>query len=240
MQKNKLLVVALGALFALPALAQEAAVTQHKEGIHVIPESAHTVTSNVSLMSNFVWRGISQTSDKPAIQGGFDYGHASGVYAGIWGSNVTTAYGNVELDTYFGFKSSFATDFSYDVGFVRYIYPGEYGTDAKLDTNELYGSIGWKWLSAKYSRSPTDWFAKPDSSGSSYIELNGSYTLEEPGVTLGAHYGKQTVSGAPDTVSDYNLKASKDFSGYVLGVLISKTNIDGDATNGVLSVSRSF
>ena len=97
----------------------------------------------------------------------------------------------------------------------------------------------FKWVTAKYSRSLTNFFGAADSKGSGYIELNGSYTLEGPGVTLGAHYGKQTVSGIPD-VSDYSLKASKDFSGYALGVLISKTDIDGDATNGVLSVSRSF
>ncbi len=224
MQKNKLLVVALGALFALPALAE-------------VPASEHAITGNVSLVSNNVWRGFTQTEDKPAIQGGFDYGHASGAYAGIWGSNVSYpgVSGKIELDTYFGFKGSFATDLSYDVGFIRYMYPG----NSVANTNELYGSIGWKLLTAKYSRSLTDFFGVPDTSGASYIELNGSYTLEEPGVTLGAHYGQQTVSGA-DSVSDYSLKASKDFSGYALGVLISKTNLSDDTAKYVLSVSRSF
>ncbi len=251
MQKTKLLIVALGALFALPALAQEAAVAQHKEGVHVIPASAHTATTNIGLVSNYVWRGLTQTGDKPAIQGGFDYGHASGIYAGIWGSNISwvsdagiATNASVELDAYFGFKSSFAEDFTYDIGYVRYMYPGTYNPGfAKVDTDEIYGAVGYKWVTAKYSYSLSDFFGTADSSGSSYIELNGSYTLEGPGVTLGAHYGEQTVSGAANSgldYSDYSLKVSKDFSGYVLGALISETDISGDDTNYVFSVSRSF
>ncbi len=245
MQKNKLLVAALGALFALPALAADT--------------PPYTITSNVSLVSNYLYRGISQTGDKAAIQGGFDYAHASGFYAGAWGSSISWlvdgAYYNsssLELDTYAGFKGSIAADVSYDVGFLRYNYPGEYtAPQITANTNELYGAVGYKWVTAKYSRSLTNLFGTADSSGSSYIELNGSYTLEEPGVTLGAHYGKQTVSGAANsgwTYSDYNVKASKDFSGYTLGLMFSKlkgstSGIYSDKAEKmktVLSLARSF
>ncbi len=269
MQKNKLLVVALGALFALPALAEEAAVTQHKEGVHVIPASAHTVTSNVSLVSDYIYRGISQTGAGPAIQGGFDYAHAIGIYAGIWGSSISTlgdgelaTSAGTELDTYFGYKGA-AGGVSYDVGFLRYNYPGDYGTDTKADTNEVYGAVSYSIVTAKYSYSLGDTFGIADAGGTSYVALSASYPIADTGITLGAHYGKQTFKGAPAdalaaagttaTYSDYKLSASKDFSGYVLGLAYSGTD-DASAWytgitpqakelgkgTAVLSLARSF
>jgi len=271
MQQTKLLVAILGALFALPALAEEAAVTQHKEDIHVIPASEHTVTGNVSLVTDYIYRGISQTGQKPAIQGGFDYAHSRGFYAGVWGSSISwlsdagvAASASLELDTYFGFKSSFATDFNYDVGFLRYNYPGTYVAGAtKGDTDEIYGLIGYKWITAKYSYALGDTFGVPDAKGTSYFDLSASYAIPDTGVTLGAHYGKQTyqgssakhnaaiVAGTP-TYADYKLSATKDFSGYVFGLAYSKTNAasggfytslqgrDLGRGTAVLSISRSF
>ena len=75
MLKNKLLVVALASSFALPALADTA--------------PASPFSSNVSLTTNYLYRGISQTGGKPAVQGGFDYAGASGLYIGAWGSNIS-------------------------------------------------------------------------------------------------------------------------------------------------------
>src|SRR5512147_61949 len=107
MKKSKLLVAVLGALSAMPAFAADA------------PASPFTVSSNVGITSNYIYRGIAQTSTNPAIQGGFDVAHSSGLYAGIWGSNVSwiadsgaVATGSVtmELDTYFGYKGSATED----------------------------------------------------------------------------------------------------------------------------------
>lgn len=259
MQRAKLLVAVLGTLFALPALAEDAAVTKHKEDVHIIPASAHTVTSNVSLVSDYVWRGISQTTHKPAIQGGFDYAHSSGLYAGVWGSNVswivdtaTTATGNatLELDTYFGFKNSFADNITYDVGFVRYNYPGTYtpagstgvsGTLlGKADTNEIYGAIGYKWFTAKYSYGLGSFLTLPDAKGTNYLDLTASYPIADSGFTVAAHVGKQTYKGAnaaglaaittgaagtgTPTYTDYKLGVTKDFSGYIVGLAYTSTN----------------
>jgi uncharacterized protein (TIGR02001 family) len=207
---------------------------------------APAFTSNVALVSNYLYRGISQTGGKPALQGGFDYAHTSGFYAGVWGSSISwlsdaytasagTAGANnagLELDTYLGFKNSFADDFNYDVGFLRYNYPGTYAVGAvKADTNEVYGALGYKFVTAKYSYSLGDTFGTPASRGTDYLELNANYTLEGAGVTLGAHYGKQKFKGVNAGVgigalsySDYKLSASKDFSGYVIGLAYSSTN----------------
>tara|TARA_Y100000768_G_scaffold306236_1_gene240242 strand:+ start:363 stop:998 length:636 start_codon:yes stop_codon:yes gene_type:complete len=94
------------------------------------------VTANVSLTSNYVWRGVSQTGDELAIQGGFDYAGESGVYAGIWGSNVSFNYefdasaGGNEFDVYGGYANDM-----FDVGFVSYQYPGN---SSDLDFTEVY------------------------------------------------------------------------------------------------------
>jgi uncharacterized protein (TIGR02001 family) len=214
MQKSKLLVAALGALIAMPAMADS------------------PFSSNVSLTNNYVFRGISQTGGKPALQGGFDYAGASGVYAGVWGSNISwisdpggITSASIELDTYAGYSSSFATDFTYNVGVLRYNYPGNYGTALRADTNEVYGKIGYKWISLKYSRSTTNLFGVANSSGSGYIDLSGSYSIPNTPVTVGAHYGKQTVANNdPLSYHDYNVSASYDLGGYGLGIMYSKTN----------------
>jgi uncharacterized protein (TIGR02001 family) len=242
--KSKLLNSLILAALAVPGVAMAAD-----------PAPTPAVTANVGFVTDYLYRGISQTGGKPAIQGGFDYAHASGFYAGAWGSNISWisdvngVYGprnastaSLELDTYFGFKNSFATDFSYDVGFLRYNYPGVYAPGVtKADTNEIYGLIGWKWLTAKYSRSLGDTFGVSSASGTSYIDLSGSYTVEGPGVTLGAHYGKQDFKGTGNsalTYTDYKLSASKDFSGYVVGLAYSSTNTKkglGEVYNVVLA-----
>jgi len=199
-------------------------------------------SGNVSLTTDYLFRGISQTSAKPAIQGGFDYANPNGLYAGIWGSSISwlgdggvASGAGTELDTYVGFGGDLTEDFTYDVGFLRYNYPGYYVSGAtKADTNEIYGAIGWKFITLKYSNSMGDTFGIKDASGTSYVELNASYEIEDAGVTLGAHYGKQTYKGTPadtlkaggtdPTYSDYNLSASKGFGGYDVALTYSSTN----------------
>ena len=212
--------------------------------------AAPVVTSNMALVTNYLYRGLSQSGGNPAIQGGLDYSSASGFYIGTWGSSIswigdgtqsnstpvtttsTTSSAGLELDTYLGFKNSFATDYSYDVGYLRYNYPGHYATGAtKADTDEIYASIGYKWLSAKYSYALSNLFGAPNTTGSNYVDLSASYALGDSGFALGAHYGIQsyqgsgaTVSGNSLTYSDYKVSINKDMSGYVLGLTWSNTN----------------
>ncbi len=108
------------------------------------------ITGNASVVSDYNWRGITQTAGDPAIQGGIDYAHESGFYAGAWGSNVD--FGdccdeNLETDLYFGWSGG--EDITWNVGFIYYLYPGAEG----LNFPEIYGSLGWKWLTGKISYS---------------------------------------------------------------------------------------
>lgn len=180
------------------------------------PASPHTFTANVGLYSQYVFRGLSQTNEGIALQGGVDYSHSSGFYLGIWGSNVSwlkdnntssTAVGGsykdgggVELDFYGGYKFSVG-NFGFDVGLLQYYYPGgqnvaSYGAKfPSADTLEAYGAVSWRWLTAKYSRSLGDTFGVRDGSGSSYLDLSAAFPLGESGFTLGAHYGIQEFDG---------------------------------------------
>jgi uncharacterized protein (TIGR02001 family) len=229
---NTLILTALGAPGV--AMAEDAAPAL----------AAPAVVANVGFVSNYVFRGITQTIGKPAIQGGFDYALASGFYIGVWGSNVSWITGSgssgdasLEGDTYLGFRSNFATDYSYDVGVIRYNYYGTYTPPAgyvKADTNEAYGSIGYRWISAKLSYAMGSFLTVPDATGTTYLEVNASVPLADSGVTLGAHYGKQkykgtaagvlVASGFDPSYADYKVSVSKDFSGYVFALAYSKTN----------------
>lgn len=242
MLKNKLLVAALASSFAMPVLAADA-------------PAPYTVSSNIGFVSNYVFRGITQNVAKPAVQGGMDLTLSNGVYVGVWGSNVgwitgSGAKGNasLEVDTYAGYRGAFATDYSYDVGLIRYNYLGDYtppaaagsptGTYAKADTAEAYGSIGYKWISAKYSYALGNFLTVPGAKGTSYIELNANYAVGDSGFTLLAHYGKQKYKGAfadwlvaggfDPSYSDYKLGVTKDISGYVVGLAYTNTNAKAD------------
>lgn len=224
MLKNKLLVAALASAFAMPAMAGD-----------------FTPSSNVSLVTDYLYRGISQSGANPALQGGFDLAHSSGAYIGIWGSSISWVSdaglansAGVELDTYGGYKGA-AGDVAYDLGFLRYNYPGSYVAGmTKPDTNEIYGAATYSIVTAKLSYALGDLFGVSNAKGSTYLEVNASYPIADNGITVGAHYGKQTykgttaegfkAAGSDPTYADYKLSVTKDFSGYVLGLAYSNTN----------------
>lgn len=276
--KRKLPSLLMLAALAAPcaAMAAEMETTEHKEGKHVVPVSGHTFTANVGLVSDYLYRGISQTNAKPAIQGGFDYAHSSGLYAGLWGSSISwltdssavtgATSSQLELDTYFGFKNGFADDFTYDVGFLRYNYPASYTATlpagaAKADTNEIYGVLGYKFVTAKLSYSLGNTFGIDQSRGATYVDLSASYPLADSGFTANAHVGKQTYKGtvadglaainSTPTYTDYKVGVTKDIGGFVVSLAYSSTNANRTQyTNGlnrylgkgtvILSLTRSF
>ena len=178
------------------------------------PTPEHTLTGNVGVYSQYIFRGLTQTNGDAALQGGFDYSHSSGFYAGTWMSNISwltdspTATGyassSLEMDFYGGYKGTISGDLGFDVGLLQYYYPGTKNTAAvpypagidKADTLELYGALTWKWLSAKYSYSLNDeTFGVKDSSGSSYIDLTANFPVTDK-FNLVAHYGIQKYEGS--------------------------------------------
>lgn len=151
------------------------------------------VTGNMTIASDYRFRGISQTYKGPAIQGGVDYAHASGLYLGNWNSNVTSNLflggSGIEMDFYGGWKKSFG-DFGLDVGTIYYYYPnaefnvntGSAGGSAKFDNWEIYIGGSWKWISAKLFYALDNYFGLDNVQAT-----EGFFINKNTGATLGAH-----------------------------------------------------
>lgn len=198
----------LALLGSAPVMAEEAAAPAE-------PASPHTFTANVGLFSQYIFRGISQTNEDPALQGGFDYAHSSGLYVGTWASNVSwlnetggTQYqkGSAEIDVYGGYKNTLGdTGIGYDVGVLQYWYPGRKLDGAKANTTEVYGALSWQWFMAKYSYAVSNQvFGNRDAEGSWYIDLSAAYPIGDTGVTAGAHWGRQHFAGSANGIYSYN------------------------------------
>jgi uncharacterized protein (TIGR02001 family) len=192
------LVASIGSAAALAQTAAPAAAPAPP------PTPEHTLTANVGLFSEYIFRGISQTGGKPAVQGGFDYAHSSGFYAGTWASNISWledfgAYSrsSLEWDFYGGYKNNFPgqDDWNYDVGLYYYYYPGKKNDGVhSANTLEAYGALGWKWLSAKASYTlSNDYFGiRPDgqkTQGTWYLDLSGTYPVPDTAWALIGHLG---------------------------------------------------
>jgi uncharacterized protein (TIGR02001 family) len=241
MRKTILATSLAAATLALPglALAQAAAPA-------AAPASPHTFTGNFTLASEYLYRGIAQTRGKPAVQGGFDYSHVSGFYVGTWASNISwiedagpgnnaaqTASAPIEIDTYGGYKGTITGDLGFDVGFLRYNYPGSNKLTGagSPDTDEVYGALSYKWISFKYSRTVGTslfGFAKDNgtskTTGAGYYDLSGNWDLGS-GFGLTAHVGHQSIPGLTNgAYSDWKLGVTKDLGFGTVGLAYSGTN----------------
>lgn len=207
----------------------------------VLAEETSPFSGNFTIASEYIYRGIGQTNRKPALQGGFDFAHSSGFYAGIWGSNISwlSDFGggissSIELDVYGGYKGAVG-DFSYDVGVLTYNYPGTYPAGfVDADTTEVYIGAGWKWLSAKYSHVVSSnvfgWVGTngEDTDGSSYTELNANYDLGN-GLAVSGHVGHQKIRHFDDaSYTDWKIGVTKDVGFGTVGVAYWDTNAKGD------------
>jgi uncharacterized protein (TIGR02001 family) len=252
--RKTLIAAAIAGAFALPSVAMAQAAAA--------PASPHTFTANVGVVSDYLFRGVTQTRGGAALQGGVDYSHSSGLYAGAWASNITwvkDAYGSgtTEIDYYGGYKNSFAGgDWTYDVGAIAYTYPGKGnaipGTNVNPNTNEIYGALGYKWVTVKYSRVVSDGFigwlgnnGNTSTRGSDYLELNGAYDLGN-GWGLSGHYGHQkvknvnaTAATASPSYNDWNIGVTKDVGFGVVGLTYSTTDASGSCGNPLPGVNAS-
>jgi len=203
----------------LPAIPESAAAA---------PEVVSPWSSSVGLYSQYVSRGVSYTSERPALQATTQYTFPSGGYLGFWVSNVsndTIHNGHLESDPYGGYTNTIG-DFTYDVGLWRWTFINAFETNShqKYDTLEAYFGVTWKMLNLKYWREISDYFgvnalaAGPDlgmtpngsSKGSQYLE--GNVNLELPaGYTLILHAGRQEVANYKFySFNEYRIELDKD------------------------------
>lgn len=189
-----------------------------------------TLAFNVGAVTDYRYRGLSQTRLQPAVQGGVDLGLANGVYLGAWASTIKwidDAGGDagVEIDLYGGWKGEVAAGLTLDVGALTYQYPGN-GLHPSANTTELYAALSYGPATLKYSHSLTNLFGFADSKGSGYLDLSASFDVHD-GWMLAPHIGHQTVRhlGAA-SYTDYSLTVSKDFNGLVPSLAVVDTDTD--------------
>lgn len=212
-----LLALALSAA-ALPAFADE---------------PVDPLSFNVGVVSEYRYRGISQSRLKPALQGGLDYAAPSGFYIGAWASTIkwikdAGGDADVEIDVYGGYKTEVAPGLTMDVGLLQYYYPS-HKLGVSPNTLEVYGALSYGPVTAKYSHSTTNLFGFADSKNSSYFDVSANFDLGS-GMTLTPHVGHQTVKrNAAASYTDYSLTLAKDFSGLVVSGAIIGTDADKSA-----------
>ena len=183
--------LALTAILSGTALAQTPAPAATPAAEPAKAEPDWTFTSNVGLYSQYVFRGITQTNEKPAVQGGFDLVAQErllrrhvGVEHQLDLRLRSGASASMEWDIYGGYKGTPAGRLRLRPRRPLLLLPGQRTRPAiaKPNTTELYGALSWKWLSLKYSWSANNkTFGIPDSRGSSYLDLTASYDVVDEG-----------------------------------------------------------
>ena len=181
---------------------------------------------NAGAVTDYRYRGVSQTQLKPALQGGVDYANG-GFYVGAWGSTIrwikkAGGDANIEVDVYGGYKGEISKGLGYDVGVLAYVYPSN-SLSPNADTQELYGALSFGPATFKYSHAVSNLFGVPDSKNSYYADLSASFEVID-GWSLTPHLGYQKIKNGT-SYADYALTASKDFNGLVPSIAIVGTDL---------------
>lgn len=215
---------------------------------------AFETSANVTLTTDYKFRGISQSDTAPAIQGGFDVGFESGFYAGIWSSTVDFdtndgsdyADASMELDYYAGFAGDLTDSLSYDVGYIYYDYPTSNAVDAgfgnrDLDYQEFYASLSFSDLTVGFAYSDDYWWETGE-----FYYVYADYGFELPGgVGLGFHIGyndfefdsddsdpedasEAFLGDGEDSYTDFSITLSKSYVGLDFALSWVDTSLDDD------------
>ena len=203
----------------------------------------HAVAINVGVVSDYRYRGISQTVRNPAVNATVDYTHnPTGLYAGAFASTIrwiddttdaNSVSGNapIEIDIYAGKRGEIGGGFTYDVGGLYYYYPNNnlaataattFYTNA--NTFEGYGQVGYGPAYLKYSYAFTNLFGNADSVGSYYLDAGANQELVD-GYILNLHYGYQRVANTPNgSYRDWKVGFTKDYGWAIAAVAYIDTN----------------
>ena len=148
---------------------------------------AVSLSGNVAVTTDYVWRGMTQNAEDPSVSGGFDLEDDSGFYLGMWAANVLAAEGSdtgsLELDGYLGFAGSFNDDAGYDVGYIAYTYPGV----SAWDFEETYISFDFYGAYVSYA-------AGMGTGVNDYVEVG--YSIDAGPGSFSISYGDYDKSGS--------------------------------------------
>ncbi len=192
------------------------------------------LTANVGVTSNYVFRGVTQTDDSPAVQGGIDFTHNSGLYAGIWGSNVEDNAGNdgFEYDLYVGYNFRVNDKVGFDVGYITYQYTDDAIKNAR-ETDEIFVGVSFMDFSATY-------YDGDPNSGQDYSYIDLKYTLALPeDINLHLHYG--SLDNGTDA-EDASIGVSKNIGGFDMSLTFTTYDPDNgnDENELFITVTKAF
>lgn len=216
-------------------------------GIGATSVQAFDISANVALVSDYRFRGISQTGKDAAVQGGFDASWEPGFYLGTWASSVdfgdvddgSGSYGTMEIDYYAGWAGPIGdTDFGIDVGYMYYQYPGD-TVNPEGDYQEVYLKGSWRDLSLGLAYSD-DYYAESDEL--LYVSGDYSFNLIE-NLSVGLHAGYSSLeelklredgtvskggflSSDEDGYADYSVSLTYTFMDVDFGVAWVGTDLD--------------
>ncbi|MGH8174384.1 MAG: TorF family putative porin [Rhodanobacteraceae bacterium] len=240
-------------------------IASHSAGVFAQDEpSGPAFGGNVAIVSDYLFRGLSQTNQDPALQAGIEYGSADSWYIGGWGTNVSwlsdlsappdaSVSNSLEIDLYAGWRIPLNESWKLDLGLYTYYYPGDYPSGfTRPYTTEAYVGLSWNIVTLKYSYAFTNAFGFADSKGSDYLDLAANWEFS-PSWVLNAHVGHQRIDGFSDAdYTDWKLGITKNFAnGFAIALGYYDTNAEkGVYTNpdgrflgrstGVLSLSKTF
>jgi uncharacterized protein (TIGR02001 family) len=229
--------VAMSALaVSAPAFAQEEAAEE--------AEGPITLTGGVAVVSDYRFRGVSLSDKDFAVQPYLTVKHESGLYAGVWGSNLAENAGDdVEVDLYAGFAGG--EELTYDIGATYYLYPGVSSFNYVEFTGKLGSTIGPATVGIQLSYVPSQ-----DNTGNNdnvYYGTNAAFAIPNSPITLTGSIGIEdgAFTGADEKV-DWSLGANAAVSGFTLGVAYVDTDrrstfaFKDSAAGVVFSVSYGF
>ncbi|MBD9481791.1 hypothetical protein IB229_02325 [Pseudomonas sp. PDM14] len=206
------------------------------------------VSMTATLASDYIWRGQSQTAGEAAIQGSLDVAHESGLYAGVWASNVddaafpgNTSGADIEVDYYIGYGYGFTDDISVDLQLAKYTYPqaSQWNGYEVIPSITAYGfTLGHKY-GVETGVHPT------------YTWVGYDYELPYE-ITLSASYGLTDQKAGGEDYNDWSVGVGKTIFGLGVSLTYTDTDIDSEVcaatygkddycdSNLTVAVSKSF
>lgn len=249
--QNKSLTLIAALTLAFATMSAQAQAQEASPAAEAVPDNQ--ISYNAAVVSDYRYRGISQTRLNPAVQLGADFvNNPTGLYVGTWATNIKWVKdgggdGDIELDVYGGKRGQLTSDIAYDVGGLYYYYPSN-KLNPSANTFELYAQLSAGPFSIKYSHSTTNLFGFADSKNSGYLDGQFNYDVYD-GFVLNLHAGHQNVkNNGASSYSDYKVGFTKDFGVVTVAVAAIKTNTDAyvgrtknlGKSGAVLTISKTF
>ena len=187
---------------------------------------------DLALLSDYRTRGISQTQNDPAAQASATLLHSSGLYAGVWTSNVDFGFGlktRQEVDYYAGWYWQATDEVNLDLGYIKYSYPKE-GQFNQSEAYAILGAYGFK-LGAQYSNDAKNLIGEKQDTFYSYVSYEHTLPLD---VGLKLRYGRNDFKDplfwsaqgeSSDAYHEWEAKLTRDFVGVTWGLAYIDTDL---------------